>query len=585
MHDSYRAGYDPSEAPVSRYRAGFSSASRSTAAGVVGVVLMAAVFVTDILTPLGYLGGILYVIPVLVGLWVPGTRYALSTASAATIFILLDLAVSARDVLPKGLVFVDRLSTIAILWVLAAAVAWRKRRDVVIEHLSAIVESSDDAILGTTPDGVVASLNAAAERLFGVAAADVVGRRIENLLPDAAREWQGFLARIGDGETLEHLEVRRVRHDGSEIWVSLLVSPVRDQDGRIAGASAIAHDISGRKAAEERLALVLRNAPILLLRLDAEGRITLAEGQPLTALGLKAADLVGKPVAALFGPEEWVVEQTRRVLAGEALTATGKAAGRWWENHYVPLRGPGGAVSGVVAVSIDVTDRKEAEEKLVRQEALARLGTMAAVVAHEVKNPLAGIGGAIQVLRDRLAAGAADREILSEILGRLKGLNALVQDLLDFARPRAPRFTQVSLGTTLRETVAILAADPAFADLVVEIEGPDVTLVGDADFLRDVFHNLLLNGAQATGGKGPLRVTIEPGPERSRVVVRDGGPGIPSEVSEKVFEPFFTTKHRGTGLGLSIARRLVEAHGGSLTLTSPPGGGTSAVVDLPVARP
>ena len=551
-----------------------------------GVVLMAVVFLLDLLTPLGYLDGILYTLPVLAGLWVPGRRYAPMAASAASVLILIDLALSSQAALPMGVVVVDRLGAIAILWGLATAISWRKRRDGAIERLSAIVESSDDAILGMTLDGVVTSFNAGAERLYRVPAAEVVGRRVAELLPPAvAQEWEGYLARIRAGETLDHMEAHRVRRDGSEMWVSLRVSPVREPDGRISGASTIARDISRRKAAEERLALVLRSSPILLLRLDAEGRITFAEGQPLAVLGVEPEELSGKPVVALFGQEEWAVEQARRVLAGETFTAGGRALGRWWENHYVPLRGPSGETVGAIAVSIDVTDRKEAEEKLVRQEALARLGTMAAVVAHEVKNPLAGIGGAIQVLRDRLAPEAADREILGEILERLKGLNALVQDLLEFARPRALRFAPVAVGTALRETVALLSADPAFPELAVSVEGPDVTVVSDGDFLRDVFHNLLLNGAQAAGGKGPLRVTIEEGRERCRVTVRDPGPGIPADIADKVFEPFFTTKHRGTGLGLSIARRLVEAHGGTLTLASPAGGGTAAVVELPVAGP
>ena len=571
--------------PVSNPQPGSASARRSAAAGVIGVFVMAAVFLVDLVTPLGYLDGILYTIPVLLGLWVPGERYALTAASAATVLIGLDMALSTHAAVPMPVVVVDRLGAIVVLWGLAAAIAWRKGRDAEIEQLSAIVESSNDAILGTTLDGVVTSFNAGAERLFGVPAAEVVGRRVEDFVPNGGADAEGLLARIRDGETLEHVEMRRARKDGSEIWVSLRVSPVRDHDGRITGASTIAHNISRRKAAEERLALVLRNAPVLLLRLDAEGRITFAEGRPLAALGMDTAGLAGKPVVSLFGQEEWVVDQIRRVLLGEEFTAGGKAAGRWWENHYVPLRGAESTVTGAVAVSIDVTDRKEAEEKVVRQEALARLGTMAAVVAHEVKNPLAGIGGAIQVLRDRLPAQAADREILTEVLGRLKGLNEMVQDLLDFARPRAPRFARVALRTTLRETSALLAADPSLSDLAVEIEGPDVTLVGDADFLRDVFHNLLLNGAHAAGGKGPLRVVIDEGRERCRVTVRDPGPGIPADLTDKVFEPFFTTKHRGTGLGLSIARRLVEAHGGTLTLSAPPGGGTAAVVELPLAGP
>jgi len=570
---------------VSDQRTGIPATPRRVAAGALGILALITIFIADLLTPLGYLDGILYTIPVLLGLWIPGARYSVMAASAATLFILIDVALSGRAAVPLAVVLVDRLSAIAILWALAAAIAWRKRRDVVIEHLSAIVESSDDAILGTSLDGTVTSFNAGAERLFGVPAAAVAGRRLGELVPAAQRDVKGLLSRIGAGETLDHIEMRRLRPDGSEVWVSLRVSPVRDTDGRITGASTIAHDISQRKAAEERLALVLRNAPVLLLRLDAEGRITFADGQPLAALATGTGDLTGRSVVSLFGSEEWVVDQTRRVLSGEAFTAGGKAGGRWWENHYVPLRGRGGAVVGAVAVSVDVTERKEAEEKLVLQEALARLGTMAAVVAHEVKNPLAGIGGAIQVLRDRLPAGASDREILTEVLERLKGLNALVQDLLEFARPREPRFSRLPLRALLRETAALLASDPSCAGLRIPVEGPDVTVAVDADFLRDVFHNLLLNGAQATGGKGPLGVTIVPDAGRCRVVVRDGGPGIPPDLGEKVFEPFFTTKHRGTGLGLSIARRLVEAHGGTLTLETPPGGGTDAVVELPLSRP
>ncbi len=561
------------------------SPAKRIAAGVAGIVTLAVVFVVDLLTPLGYLDGILYAVPVLMGLWVPGGRYAVMTASAATLFILIDLAVSGRAAVPLAVVFVDRLSAVAILWALAGAISWRKKRDAAIERLSAIVESSEEAIIGTALDGTVTSFNAGAERLFGVGAADVVGRRLGSLVPTAVRDFKGLLTKIAAGETLDRFEIRLPRPDGSEIWLSLRISPVREGDGRITGASAIAHNISRRKAAEERLALVLKSAPVLLLRLDADGRITFAEGQPLGALGTDASGAAGRQVVSLFGSEEWAVDETRRVLSGEAFTGGGKAGGRWWENHYVPLRGHGGSVTGAVAVSIDVTDRKEAEEKLVLQEALARLGTMAAVVAHEVKNPLAGIGGAIQVLRDRLSASASDREILSEILERLKGLNALVQDLLEFARPREPRFTRLPLRALLRETAALLASDPSCTGLEIPVEGPDVTLMADADFLRDVFHNLLLNGAQATGGKGPLALTIVPDRERCRVMVRDGGPGVPPGLGEKVFEPFFTTKHRGTGLGLSIARRLVEAHGGTLTLETAARGGTNAIVELPLSRP
>ncbi|HQR44467.1 MAG TPA: PAS domain-containing protein, partial [Thermoanaerobaculia bacterium] len=155
------------------------SATRPAAVGVLGACVMAVVFLVDLATPLGYLDGILYTIPVLLGLWVPGARYALSAAAVATLLIALDMGLSTRAAVPMTVAVVDRLGAVAILWGLAAAIAWRKRRDAMIEHLSAIVESSDDAIIGSTLEGVVTSVNAGAERLFDVAAADVVGRRVE----------------------------------------------------------------------------------------------------------------------------------------------------------------------------------------------------------------------------------------------------------------------------------------------------------------------------------------------------------------------------------------------------------------------
>ena len=545
---------------------------------------MAALFILDCFTPFGVLDGILYALPVLLGLWVPGKRYAPTAAAAGTALTIASFFLGKSYAIPPALVVFDRLVAVGLMWVIAVAIVWKKRRDEILEQLSAIVASSGDAIIGLTRDGRVSSWNAGAERLYGFNRSEVVGRKVADFQPaEAAREWEDFLARVSRGEALDQVEARRLRKDGREIWVSLRVSPVFDPSGGLAGASVIARDISRRRFAESRLGLVLSNAPVVLLSLDRNGVMTFCEGRPLQALGVTPERIVGRSALALFGHHEWILEETRRVLSGEAFTGGGAALGRWWENHYAPVRGAAGDVAGAIAVAIDVTDRKEAEEKLVKQEALARLGSMAAVVAHEVKNPLAGIGGAIQVLRDRLHPGAPDREILTEILGRLGGLNALVQDLLDFARPRTPRFAPFAVLLALRDTAALLTRDPAFVSLPVTILGDDVTLNGDADLLRDVFHNLLLNAAQATGGAGPVTVMVKERDGRCEVSFLDRGPGVPEELREKVFEPFFTTKHRGTGLGLSIARRIVEAHGGTLTLASPPEGGTVARVDLPLS--
>jgi signal transduction histidine kinase len=221
------------------------------------------------------------------------------------------------------------------------------------------------------------------------------------------------------------------------------------------------------------------------------------------------------------------------------------------------------------------------EEQLREQTALARLGEMAAVVAHEVKNPLAGIRGAIQIFAGRLPKGSTDLQVVKEIVSRIDSLDQMMKDLLLFARPPNPRRTTTDLGPLVRTTVDLLSQDPAFAHVDVEIEGEAPAVSADADMLRIVFQNLLINGAHAMKGKGKIRVGIEGRDAACELSFADGGPGISSDIREKIFTPFFTTKSRGTGLGLPTAKRLVEAHQGQLTVDCPPAGGTTVVIRLP----
>jgi signal transduction histidine kinase len=207
---------------------------------------------------------------------------------------------------------------------------------------------------------------------------------------------------------------------------------------------------------------------------------------------------------------------------------------------------------------------------------------MAAVVAHEVRNPLAGIKGAIQVLMSRRAAGDAELPVMRDVVTRIDALADLINDLMVFARPRPPHPTVFPLRPLLLEAIAMLRRDPAGAVLEVAVHGPDVTLTADADLVRATILNLLLNAAQAMGGDGRIAVAIAQRDQRCILEIRDSGPGIPPELREHVFEPFFTTKARGGGLGLPIARRTAELHGGSLTLTCPETGGTVFTLTVPL---
>jgi signal transduction histidine kinase len=238
-----------------------------------------------------------------------------------------------------------------------------------------------------------------------------------------------------------------------------------------------------------------------------------------------------------------------------------------------------------MAIRYEITDRKRSEERLREQESLARLGQMAAVVAHEVKNPIAGIRGALQVIASRMPAESRDKPVVGDIIDRLDSLNGIVQDLLVFARPRPPRSEPVELRSLIGSTADLLRRDPALLGLSVDISGNGAVVAADAEQLRLVFHNVLMNAAQAMGGLGTISVVIHPSDGAWRVSIADHGPGIAPDVREKMFEPFFTTKHRGTGLGLPIARRIIEAHGGLIEIDTSAKGGTVVHISLPTAIP
>ena len=232
----------------------------------------------------------------------------------------------------------------------------------------------------------------------------------------------------------------------------------------------------------------------------------------------------------------------------------------------------------------DLTNRVQIEAQLRERTALARLGEMAAVIAHEVKNPLAGIRGAVQVIGSRLPAGNADGPVLLEIVARIDALNDMMKDLLLFARPPKPRPMPVDVAQLLRTTVDLVSRDPALRAVAIETRGGGDAISADGEMLKIVFHNLLVNAAHAMKGQGTIRVDVQTVDGWCQIAFTDGGPGIAPEIRQHVFTPFFTTKSRGSGLGLATARRLVEAQDGQISIDCPPAGGTTVVVRLPATH-
>jgi two-component system CheB/CheR fusion protein len=253
----------------------------------------------------------------------------------------------------------------------------------------------------------------------------------------------------------------------------------------------------------------------------------------------------------------------------------------WVDTTIVPFLDAHGRPYQYMAIRYEITERVRQEALLREKTALARLGEMAAVVAHEVKNPIAGIRGALQVIASRMPADQRDRAVIGDVVARLDALNGIVQDLLLYSRPRQVRRELVDVRRLIESTADLLRRDPAFAGTKIELHGEPPPASVDSEQLRIAIQNLLMNAAQAMGGSGAIEVALDCDAAGCRIAIRDHGPGMAADIRAKAFDAFFTTKHRGTGLGLPIARRIVDAHGGEIAIATAEGGGTLATIALP----
>jgi PAS domain S-box-containing protein len=472
------------------------------------------------------------------------------------------------------------------------------------ERLRSIVESAVEGIVTIDERGTLETFNPAAERLFGYAASEVLGRNVSVLMPSPDQEHHdGYLAHyrntgerkiIGTGR-----QVLGKRKNGSTFPLHLSVGEMI-VDGR-RGFTGILHDLSVRTAmevalrkSEERLRSIVESAIDGIIVIDERGHIQAFNPAAERLFGYKANDVLDRNVSLLMpSPDR---EQHDQYLKKYLTTGQQHIIGVGRE--VIGLRRDGSTFLLHLSVGEmtidgrrsftglihDLTQRVELEHLLSEQKSLAKLGEMAAVVAHEVKNPIAGIRGALQVITSRMPADQRDRTILMDIIARLDSLNSIVQDMLMFARPRALRQEPIALESLISETAALIRQDPSMGDLDIAVTG-STALAGDREMLQVVFQNILMNAAQAMGGHGRIDVRIMAATHQGcRIDVVDRGPGMPPEVRDKAFDAFFTTKHRGTGLGLPIARGVVDRHGGTIQINATEGGGTTVSVVLPLTR-
>ena len=280
--------------------------------------------------------------------------------------------------------------------------------------------------------------------------------------------------------------------------------------------------------------------------------------------------------------------------------------------RLLPLEGLDGSLQGTVAVFQDLREQKAREEQWRRRDRLASLGELSAGVAHEIRNPLTGIGTSAQILRRRLESGDTRAQFVDLILEESARLERIVEGLLQFARPAAPQLQRQSVLPALDKALTLVHELAVRQDVLLHVErAADVPAIFvDHDQLLQVTLNVLMNALQALAKGGEIRVSVKPARKRAaarsaigrraddrlepqgemplldvvEIRVQDNGPGIPAADLARVFDPFYTTRAQGTGLGLSICQSIIREHGGTITIESVVGQGTAVIIDLPVEK-
>jgi PAS domain S-box-containing protein len=319
---------------------------------------------------------------------------------------------------------------------------------------------------------------------------------------------------------------------------------------------------------------------------DQTGTITYVNDKFCQISKYSREELLGQDhrlINSAYHPKEYIRGLWRTIAHGDVwrgeLRNRAKDGSYYWvDTTIVPFLDEREKPWQYLSIRNDITARKIAEEKLRDEAALTQLGRLSAVVAHEVRNPLAALKGSLQVLQRRLPPELPGRDIITPMLARIDALNRTVQDILTYSKPSAPKRQRFNLLAMIHDVAA--AADAAVPGGTISVTGDRAVVDLDPEMTRAVLLNLLINARQASAAEDvEVRTSAKDG--HCEIAILDRGPGLPAEVRAQLFEPFITTRPGGTGLGLPIARRLTQLQGGTLTLDDRPGGGTIAVLTLP----
>lgn len=482
---------------------------------------------------------------------------------------------------------------------------------------------TDYAIYMLDPTGIVMSWNAGAQRFKGYLECEIIGEHFSRFYTEEDRA-TGLPARalsIAEKEGRFEAEGWRVCKDGTRFWASVVIDPVREQDGTLVGFAKVTRDLTERRAAEEELRrseerfrlLVQSITDYAIYMLDPDGMVTSWNPGAQRFKGYRAEEIVGEHFSRFYTEEDRATGLPQRALATAERDGKFEAEGwrvrqdgsRFWAHVVIdPVRSADGELVGFAKITRDLTERREAQQRLeqaqhafFQSQKMDAIGKLTGGVAHDFNNLLAAVIGSLDLARRRLDEGGDVTRYIDNAMKAAERGATLTQRMLSFARKQELAMEAVDL-TVLVRGMADLLQRTIGAGVTIETSFPLVLPLVHADpqQLELALLNLAVNARDAMpdGGHIVIGARIErvlgddggPGGDYVALTVTDQGEGMDADTLARAMEPFFTTKGvgRGTGLGLSMVHGFAEQCGGRLVLRSEAGKGTSAEIHLPVTE-
>lgn len=471
--------------------------------------------------------------------------------------------------------------------------------------LKQYLDRADVIILVLDKEQRVKLINRKGSEILGFGEQEIIGRNwFDNFVPERLRDTvKGVFSEIVQGKTeqTEFYENPVLTRSGEERLIAWRNAVLRDSQGEITEILSTGEDITVRRETENALVeseatlrAILETCVDGIITIDDEGCVLSFNPAAVRIFGYQPHEVIGDDVKVLMPDPHRVRHQgyIRKFLETEQTKIIGRGReviGKRKDGTTFPLYL---AVSDVnvhgrkmfTGIVRDLTDFKRMQDEIIQAQKLAAIGEMATSVGHEIKNPLAGISGAIEILRDTFDEGDSRGQIMDDILSEVKRLDNTVRDLLAFSRPWNPD-TQLCNLQEIIERVARSFREQEELSEVRFFFGDSIRTKVRVDpwLFEKVLWNVLDNATDAMHGEGEIHFSLSESPGYVTLSVQDSGDGVPVQHINDVFRPFFTTKSRGTGLGLAICKKILDAHGGAISLFSIPRKGTKVTIRLPVA--